>query len=101
MTTRRAQRAATVHVVTSDPRRGGRNGKPSVDLTVRADNRVLLTVEEAAERLGIGRSFMYELIGDGRVRSLRVGRLRRIPVDALDEFVARAQEPTADAPGIA
>lgn len=98
MTARQAQHAATVRVLTSETRVRGRNGKPSVDLTLRADNRVLLTVEEAAERLGIGRSFMYELIGDGRVRSLRVGRLRRIPVDALDEFVARTQESTTESP---
>lgn len=68
-----------------------------VDLTVRADDRLLLTVEEAADRLGIGRSFMFELIRQGQVTSIRVGRLRRVPLEALTEYVAamrrRAQPP--------
>ena len=59
-----------------------------IDLTVRADNRLLLSVEEAAERLGIGRSLMYELIGSGQVASIRVGRLRRVAPEALSAYVA-------------
>lgn len=53
-----------------------------------ADERILLSVVEAAKRLGIGRSLMYELLGSGQVRSIHVGRLRKIPVAALSEFVA-------------
>lgn len=45
--------------------------------------RLLLTVEEAAEQLGVGRSTMYGLILDGAVESVRIGRLRRVPADAL------------------
>ena len=59
-----------------------------IDLTVRTDDRLLLTVEEAADRLGIGRSFMFELIRQGQVASIRVGRLRRVPLEALTEYVA-------------
>jgi excisionase family DNA binding protein len=57
-------------------------------MTVEADDRLLLTVQEAARRLGIGRSLMYELIASGAVRSVRVGRLRRIPSDALCSYIA-------------
>ena len=68
-----------------------------IDLRDRRTDRLLLTVEEAADRLGIGRSLMYELIGDGQVPSIRVGRLRRVPTDSLVEYVAalrrRAQPP--------
>lgn len=69
-----------------------------IDLNVRGNNRLLLTVEEAADRLGIGRSLMYELIGDGQVASIRVGRLRRVPAEALAEYVAalRHPEPSPD-----
>ena len=51
--------------------------------------RLVLTVEEAAERLGIGRTMMYALITAGDVESVRIGRLRRVPADALDAFVSR------------
>lgn len=51
--------------------------------------RVLLTVEAAAERLSISRTRMYALIKSGEVTSVRVGRLRRIPVSALEAFTAR------------
>jgi excisionase family DNA binding protein len=57
-----------------------------------ADVRVLFTVEEAARALGIGRTRMFELIQDGHVETVLIGRLRRIPVDALDTFVNRLRE---------
>ncbi|GGR78484.1 hypothetical protein GCM10010169_23330 [Micromonospora fulviviridis] len=50
---------------------------------------LLLTVEEAARELGIGRSRMFELIGSGAVDSVKVGRSRRIPTAALGEYVDR------------
>lgn len=51
--------------------------------------RLLLRIDEAAERLGIGRSLMYHLALTGAVESVTVGRLRRIPSEALEEYVAR------------
>ena len=51
--------------------------------------RLLLTVEEAARRLGIGRSFAWELVRRGDLPSIRLGRLVRIPVGALDEWIQR------------
>ena len=51
--------------------------------------RLVLTIEEAAERLGIGKSLMYALVSSGAVESVRIGRLRRVPTEALSEFVAR------------
>ncbi len=56
--------------------------------TVTADNTcVLLTVEQAAHRLGIGRTMAFALIAQGRLATVRIGRLRRIPVQAIPEFV--------------
>jgi excisionase family DNA binding protein len=53
------------------------------------NERLLLTVEETAQRLGIGRSFAWELVHRGELPSIRLGRLVRIPVDALDEWLQR------------
>ncbi len=49
--------------------------------------RVLLTVEQAAERLSLGRTTTYALVRSGELRSVRIGRLRRIPADSIDEYV--------------
>ena len=49
---------------------------------------LLLTVEEAAKRLGFGRTFVYRLIMSGEVESIKVGRLRRVPAECLPEYVA-------------
>jgi excisionase family DNA binding protein len=51
------------------------------------DVKVLLSVEEAAERLDIGRTLLYELIRTRRIRTIHVGRLRKVPVESLREFV--------------
>ena len=48
---------------------------------------LVLTVEEAAQRLGIGRTVMYALVSFGAVESVRIGRLRRVPADALVTFL--------------
>lgn len=49
----------------------------------------LLTVEEAAKRLRIGRTSMYRLVSTGDVETVKVGRLRRVPPECLAEYVAR------------
>lgn len=50
--------------------------------------RVLFTVEQAAERLSLGRTSVYALLKTGRLQSVRIGRLRRIPAESLDTYVA-------------
>jgi excisionase family DNA binding protein len=50
--------------------------------------KLLLTVTEAAARLGIGRTLMYELISTGAMPSVRVGRLRRIRAADLETYTA-------------
>ncbi|MGA8725432.1 MAG: excisionase family DNA-binding protein [Acidimicrobiales bacterium] len=54
--------------------------------------KVLLTVEEAAERLSIGRTKAFELIAKGELESVMIGRARRVPVQALEPFVAALRE---------
>jgi excisionase family DNA binding protein len=50
-------------------------------------SRLLLTVEEAAQRLGICRSNMFKLVRTGDVESVQIGRLRRITPSALEDYV--------------
>lgn len=56
-----------------------------------ADARLLVTVKEAAERLSISRSLMYELLNRGEIASVKVGDLRRVVVASLHAYVERHQ----------
>lgn len=49
---------------------------------------LLLTVEETARRLRLGRTLVYRLISSGELESVKVGRLRRVPAECLPEYVA-------------
>lgn len=55
----------------------------------------LLTVPEAMARLKIGRSALYDLLRTRRLASLAIGRARRIPTHALDNYVLRQLEEAA------
>jgi excisionase family DNA binding protein len=50
---------------------------------------LLLTVPEAAKTLAISRSKVYELLAVGVIASVRIDGSRRIPVSALESYVAR------------
>ena len=55
-------------------------------------DKLLITVEEAARRLSIGRSHLYDYLLTGSLHSIRIGRSRRIACRDLDAFVARLRE---------
>ena len=48
---------------------------------------MLYGVDEAAIALRLSRSVLYELIRSGRLRTVKAGRRRLVPVAALDEYV--------------
>jgi excisionase family DNA binding protein len=52
---------------------------------------VLVTVKEAARRLSIARSHLYQHLQRGSLASLRIGRSRRIAVAELEAFALRIQ----------
>lgn len=54
----------------------------------RRPDAMLLTVEEAARSLRLGRTLVYRLISSGELESVTVGRLRRVPAECLAEYVA-------------
>lgn len=60
----------------------------------------LLTVNEVASQLGISRSKAYQLVSKGEVRSLAIGRSRRVSPAALSEFINTPREviPDSDSP---
>jgi excisionase family DNA binding protein len=51
--------------------------------------RILLTPMEAADALHIGRTKIYDLIRNGELTSIKIGKLRRVPVDAVREYARK------------
>lgn len=47
----------------------------------------LLTVVETAQALGVGKTLVWDLVHRGEIPSVRLGRLVRIPVQKLDEWI--------------
>ena len=54
--------------------------------------KLLLSPEEAAEVLGVGRSRVYDLMRKRELASVRIGKSRRVPVAALRTYVERLTE---------
>jgi excisionase family DNA binding protein len=47
----------------------------------------LLAIKQAIHELGIGRTAIYELIKNGKLRTVMIGRRRLVPAEAIEEFV--------------
>jgi excisionase family DNA binding protein len=60
----------------------------AVERNPAAWSELLITVAEAARRLSVGRSHLYLLLQRGSLRSIHIGRSRRIAVRDLERFVA-------------
>jgi len=51
-----------------------------------------LSIDEAADALGVGRSRVYELLGAGQLGSVRLGRRRWITRASIEALLARAEQ---------
>ena len=60
----------------------------SRDRTAAAE-RLLLDVSEVACMLGVGRSFVYELLARGELEHCKLGSRTKIPQEAVRTYVAR------------
>ena len=49
--------------------------------------KLLLTADETAQLIGFSRSKTYAMLKSGELPSLKVGRTRRVPAAALEEWV--------------
>ena len=47
----------------------------------------IFTPEEARAKLGIGRTRFYEMLRDGRIKSIRNGRIYLVPESSLAEYI--------------
>lgn len=58
-------------------------------------DKLAVPVPEACTRLGIGRSKLYELIGAGEIRTIKIGTRTLVPVRDLEAFVERKLQEVA------
>lgn len=56
------------------------------------DERLAVSPAEAARLAGIGRTTLYQALGSGELRSLKIGKRRLIMVDALRDWLAAAEQ---------
>ena len=61
-------------------------------------DRLVLTIAEAAEVLGVSRAFAYELAARDEIPVLRLGRRRLVPRKALLQMVGEEAERPSSAP---
>lgn len=55
---------------------------------------ITATVAQFTKLSGIGRSIVYELIADGKLRSVKLGGLRLIIVDSYLDYLRRLEAET-------
>lgn len=55
--------------------------------TMNTNSRLLLSVEEAADVLRLGRTRTYDLVMSRKIQSVKVGRRRLVVRSSLDDFV--------------
>lgn len=63
------------------------SGTPTRAVSLEPD-RLALSAAEVAQALGVTRQHVYTLLRSGRLRSIKIGRCRRIPIEALHEMLA-------------
>ncbi len=80
-----AQRTARKKAAKSPSSARAEAGKPAREIPHTSE--LLLTVEQAARKLNVGKSLMYKLIWDGDVISIMVGRFRRVSVAELERYI--------------
>jgi excisionase family DNA binding protein len=83
-----------IHVTVHDKAHEGRSLQPRAPLQVRApltptEVKVLLTIDEAAKAMSVGRTLLYDLLMRKEIASIKVGRVRRVPRAAIDEYIHR------------
>jgi excisionase family DNA binding protein len=48
----------------------------------------LLAIKQVIFELGISRTALYELINAGRLKTVKIGRRRLVPIEAIEKLVA-------------
>jgi excisionase family DNA binding protein len=60
--------------------------------TSTTERKVLCSVPDLAAMLSIGRTAAWELVRSREIRSVKIGRTRRVPLSAIHEYLERLLE---------
>jgi excisionase family DNA binding protein len=63
--------------------------------TIAPDVKMLCTVNDVAAVLSIGRTAAWELVRKRTIKSVKIGRTRRVPIAAIQEYIDRLLESEA------
>jgi excisionase family DNA binding protein len=66
-----------------------RRNRSNAETTAAQETKLLVTVEEAAAMLSLGRTLTWALVRKGELSSIRVGKSRRVIVSSLHEYIER------------
>jgi excisionase family DNA binding protein len=50
---------------------------------------ILVSVADTAQLLSIGRTATWELVRKQKIKSIKIGRTRRVPIVAIQEYIER------------
>jgi excisionase family DNA binding protein len=67
---------------------------PTEGKVVRYPGQALYDVDETVIVLRLSRRYLYQEIRAGRLRTVKAGRARRIPADAITEYVKLLEQET-------
>lgn len=57
-----------------------------------SENSTVFKVEDIAKMLSISRNTAYELVRSGKIRSVKIGRIYRIPRSAVEDYLNASDE---------
>lgn len=66
--------------------------EPKINGVKMNERPMLLSPTDAARLLGCGRTHLYGMLNRGELRSILVGRLRRIPRTEIEAYIQRQME---------
>lgn len=52
---------------------------------------ILITIPDAMHRLSVSRATIYKLLSEGELKSVKIGRSRRIPLESIESLVGGAK----------
>jgi len=63
--------------------------------TFKESKPILVFVANAARMLSIGRTAAWELVRKQKIKSVKIGRMRRVPIAAIQDYIDRLMDEDA------